>query len=129
MTQQLLDQGADVILPVAGVGAGAGALYAVKTHGNAYLIGVETDWAMSEPEYAGIILTSILKNLDVTDVQTVKAIVDGRFAGGIHFGRLETGEVGLAPFHELDSLVSPRVKVDLEQIKKEIIADKIKTRP
>ena len=129
MTQQLLDQGADVILPVAGVGAGAGALYAVKTHGNAYLIGVDTDWALSEPEYAGIILTSILKNLDVTEVRTVKAIVDGTFTGSNHLGSLQTNEVGLAPFHELDSLISPKVKVDLEQIKEDMIALKIKTKP
>jgi WD40 repeat protein len=128
ITQQLLDQGADVILPVAGDATGAGALYAVKTHRDAYLIGVDTDWALSEPEYADIILTSVLKNLDVSEVQTVKAIVDGTFRGGNHFGTLKTGEVGLAPFHELDSLISPEVKVDLEQIKQDIIAGKIETK-
>ena len=128
MTQQLLDQGADIILPVAGDAVGAGALYAVKTHGNAYLIGVDTDWALSDPEYADIILTSVLKNLDVSEVQAVKTIVDGTFRGGNHFGTLKTGEVGLAPFHELDSLISPQIKVDLEQIQHDIIAGKIETK-
>jgi basic membrane protein A len=129
MTRQLLDQGADVIFPVAGTGAGAGALYAVKTHGNALIIGVDTDWAVTDPEYADIILTSIIKNYDVSVVQTVRAIVEGTFTGGIHIGTLETGEVGLAPFHELDSLISAKIKADLEQIKEDIIAGVIKTKP
>jgi basic membrane protein A and related proteins len=44
-TQQLLALGADVILPVAGTNVGPGAEYAVKEHGNSYIIGVDTDWA------------------------------------------------------------------------------------
>jgi basic membrane protein A len=129
LTQQLLDQGADVILPVAGTGAGAGALYAVKTHGNALIIGVDTDWTVTDPEYADIILTSVMKNYDVSVVQVVRAIVEGTFAGGEHVGTLGTGEVGLAPFYKFDSLVSDKVKADLEQIKSDIIARKINTRP
>jgi WD40 repeat protein/basic membrane lipoprotein Med (substrate-binding protein (PBP1-ABC) superfamily) len=128
MTQQLLDQGADIILPVAGTDAGAGALYEVKTDGNAYVIGVDTDWAVTDPEYTDIILTSITKNYDVSVVHTVKAIVDATFTGGVHVGTLETGEVGLAPFHEFDSLISAKVKAKLEQIEKDIIAGKIKTK-
>ena len=70
-----------------------------------------------------------MKNLDVSVVQTVKAIEEGKFTGGVHVGTLESGDVGLAPFHELDSLVSDEVKADLEQLKKDIIAGKIKTKP
>ena len=129
MTQRLLEQGADVILPVAGTSVGAGALYVVKTHGNAYIIGVDTDWSMTNPEYTDIILTSITKNYDVSLVQVVEAIEEGTFTGGMHIGTLETGEVGLAPFHQFESLISAKVKADLEQIKADIIAGKIKTKP
>jgi basic membrane protein A and related proteins len=129
LTQQLLDQGADVILPVAGTGAGAGALYAVQTHGSAFLIGVDTDWTVTFPEYKDIMLTSIMKNFDVSVVQTVKAIEEATFTGGIHAGTLETGEVGLAPFSEFDSLITDKVKADLEQIKADIIVGKIQTKP
>ena len=129
ITQQLLIQGADVILPVAGTDAGAGALYAVKIHRNAYLIGVDTDWAITNPEYADIVLTSIMKNLDVSVVRAVKAIEQGSFDGGMHVGTLATGEVGLAAFYELDPLISAKVKANLEQIRKDIIAGIIKTKP
>jgi hypothetical protein len=42
---------------------------------------------------------------------------------------LENGEVGISPFHNLDALVSAKVKADLEQIVADIRAGKIKTRP
>jgi basic membrane protein A len=84
---------------------------------------------VTSPEYVDIILTSIVKNYDVSVVQAVKAIMNGTFNGGLHVGTLETGEVGLAPFYEFDSLISEKVKTDLEQIKADIIAGKIKTKP
>ncbi len=129
ITQKLLDQGADIILPVAGTSVGPGAAYAVKSHGDAYIIGVDTDWFITEAEFADIVLTSILKNYDESVLQAVEAIEDGAFTGGIHIGTLETGEVGLAPFHQFDSIISPKVKAELEQIRADIIAGKIKTKP
>jgi basic membrane protein A len=129
ITHQLLGQGADIILPVAGTNVGPGAANAVQTHGNAYIIGVDTDWTVTSPEYTDIVLTSIVKNYDVSVVHAIKGVVDGTFNGGIHVGTLETNEVGLAPFHEFDSLISDEVKAELEQIKQDIIAGKIKTKP
>ncbi len=129
LTQQLLNEGADIILPVAGINVGPGAANAVQTYGNAYIIGVDTDWTLTYPEYANIVLTSIIKNYDVSVMQAVKAIEENTFSGGTHVGTLETGEVGIAPFHQFDAPISARVKADLEQIRKDIIAGKIKTKP
>jgi WD40 repeat protein/transcriptional regulator with XRE-family HTH domain len=129
ITGHLLMQGADVILPVAGTDVGAGALYAVKAQGNSYIIGVDTDWAVTYPEYKSIVLTSIMKHYDVSVLEAVKAIEERRFIGEVHVGALETGEVGLAPFYELDRLISAEVKADLERISKDIIAGMITTRP
>jgi basic membrane protein A len=129
IAQQLLEAGVDIILPVAGLDVGTGAAFAVRTHGSAYIIGVDTDWAVTNPEIADVVLTSILKNFDVSVVQAVRAIEDDTFTGRVHIGTLETDEVGLAPFHELESLVSEKVKAELEQIRKDIIAGKIKTKP
>jgi basic membrane protein A len=129
ITQRLLDEGADVILPVAGTSLGAGALDAVKAHGNAFVIGVDTDWAVIEAEYADIILTSVVKNFTVSVTQAVQSIASGRFTGGVRTGTLETGEVGLAPFYQHDALISAQVKADLEEIRQAIIAGEIATRP
>jgi WD40 repeat protein len=129
ITQQLLDQGADIILPVAGTNVGPGAAYAVQAHRNAYIIGVDTDWTLTNAEFTDIILTSILKNFDASVVQAAQAIENDTFAGGIQVGTLESGEVSLAPFYQFDSLISPTVKAELEQIKADIIAGKIQTKP
>ncbi len=129
ITRQLMEEGADVILPVAGDWVGTKVLRTVHEAEGAYVIGADTDWALTYPEFADIILTSIEKRMDVSVIRTVQSIVDGTFTGGTHIGTLETGEVDLAPFHELDPLISLKVKADLEQIKKDIIAGKIKTKP
>jgi basic membrane protein A len=84
---------------------------------------------MTNPEYKNIILTSVLKNYDVSVVQVVRTITEGAFTGGIHVGTLETDEVGLAPFYELKTLISPGLRVELEEITKDIIAGKVKTKP
>lgn len=129
MARQLLDEGADIILPVAGKSVGWGAGAEVQAHGNAWLIGVDNDWAKFVPEFADITLTSIEKRFDVSIVQASKTIVLETFSGGIQVGTLETGEVGLSPFRNFDALISDQVKADLEQIVADIIAGKIQTRP
>ena len=129
LARQLLDEGADVILPVAGHSIGWGAGAEVHEHGNAFLIGVDTDWTTTFPEFADIILTSIEKRFDVSVRVAADAIANGSFRGGLHMGTLETGEVGLSPFYGLDTLVSDKVKADLERILADIIAGKIQTRP
>ncbi len=124
-----MDQGADIVMPVAGPLVGLGAVDAVQKHGDAYFIGVDTDSAVSWPEYTPVILTSVEKHFDQSVVQAVQAIVAGRFAGGTHVATLENGGVGISPFHTLEALVSAQVKTDLGQIQAGIIAGQIKTKP
>ncbi len=129
MAEKLMEEGADIILPVAGPTVGSGVAAAVQARGDAYLIGVDTDYTVTFPEYGDIMLTSIEKRVNVSVVAAVKAIVEGTFTGGTHVGTLENGGVGISPFHNLEALVSRKVKADLEQIIADIIAGKIKTRP
>lgn len=129
LARQLLDEGADVILPVAGHTVGWGAGAEVQEHGSAWLIGVDNDWVVTFPEFESIVITSIEKRFDISITLASKAIAEGMFTGGIHIGTLETGEVRLAPFHRLEALISDKVKADLEQIMAGIIAGTIKTRP
>jgi basic membrane protein A and related proteins len=128
MSNRLMDEGADIIFPVAGqVGLGAGA--AIRQRGNALLIGVDTDWYAFTPEYRAILLTSALKRTDVLTFNIIQAALDGRFKGGEILGSLENNGVGLAPFHDLDGRVPQTLKDELEQIKQEIIAGSLRTHP
>jgi basic membrane protein A len=72
---------------------------------------------------------SLAHNPRVSVLYAFKAIFDNTFTGGDHIGTLENGGVSLAPFYNLDVLVSSSVKAELEQIKADIIAGKIKTNP
>ena len=128
MGEKLIEEGADILLPVAGE-VGQGAAVAAREHGGISLIGVDSDWAVTYPEYADILLTSIEKRMDVSVVTAVGSIVDGTFSGGTYVGTLENGGVGIAPFHELEELVSDQTRAELEEIGAHISARRIKTLP
>jgi basic membrane lipoprotein Med (substrate-binding protein (PBP1-ABC) superfamily)/DNA-binding beta-propeller fold protein YncE len=126
---QLMGEGADILLPVAGQAVANGAADAVSRHGSAYVIGVDIDFAQYAPGNPDVVLTSIEKHLDRTVVLAATAIDDGTFTGGLHVGNLATGEVALSPFHALDPLIPEALKADLERIAADIISGRLKTLP
>jgi WD40 repeat protein/basic membrane lipoprotein Med (substrate-binding protein (PBP1-ABC) superfamily)/DNA-binding SARP family transcriptional activator len=128
-TQRLLEQGADIIFPVAGSVTGYGALRAVVENRSAYAIGVDLDYLDLYPQFAEILLTSVMKRFDVSVILAAEALAEGNFAGGSQRGTLKSGEVALAPFHEMETIIPEHIKADLEQIKADIIAGKIQTKP
>jgi basic membrane protein A len=128
MAVSLMDEGADIIMPVAG-SVGLGSAAAIKNRGSGYLIGVDYDWYLTAPEYKDLVLTSVLKLMDVTTFNAIKSAMDGTFKGGSTIGNIENGGVGLAPFHDLDSLVSADLKAELDQIKADLLSGKIELNP
>lgn len=128
MAETLMDEGADIILPVAGP-VGLGTLAAVQERGGAYVIWVDVDGTISAPEYKDIILTSILKKLDVSVVQAAQAIEDGTFTGGTFVANLENSGVDIAPFYDLASIVPSDVQAELDGLRAEIIAGTLATKP
>ncbi|MBI3360622.1 MAG: BMP family ABC transporter substrate-binding protein, partial [Chloroflexi bacterium] len=122
--QNLIDEGADVIMPVAGP-VGLGTAAAVKENKGVMLVGVDTAWYVSAPEYKDIVLTSVLKHLELSVQTAAKAVADGSFKGGTQVATLANGEIGIAPFHNFDSAVSADVKKELDQVAKDIIAGTI----
>ena len=123
--QTLMDEGADIIMPVAGP-VGLGAAEAVKTAGNAWIIGVDTDWTVSAANYKDIVLTSVAKNMDVAVYDSIKAVLDGTFKGGFYSGTLENNGVGLAT---ISSTVPADLTAKVEQVKADILAGKVKVNP
>jgi basic membrane protein A len=128
MGESLMDEGADIIMPVAGP-VGLGTAAAVQERGNAYIVGVDNDWTQTAPEYAAIVLTSVLKNMDITTYNAIESAINDELVGGVTVGTLENGGVGLAGFGSLDSMVSSELKGELDDIKKGIIDGSIKTSP
>jgi basic membrane protein A len=129
LAQQMIDQSADVIFPVAGESIGAGALAAIREGRGVLFIGVDIDQVEATPELAPWILTSVLKHSDQSVLHIAEAYEAGEFTGGVHFGTLENGEVGLAPFYENEDLISSTLKAELEAVKQGIISGEIQTKP
>lgn len=120
-----LDQGADIIMPVAGP-VGLGTAAAIKERGNAWIIGVDVDWTVSAAEYKDLVLTSVLKKMDQAVFDATKMVVDGTFKGGGNYvGTLQNGGVGIPD----STKMSDELKKEVEQVKADIIAGKIKTSP
>ena len=104
IAESMIDEGADIIMPVAGpVGLGTAAACKDKGcmvdrcgHGP-----VRVARRSSRMSY----LTSVMKNMDVAVFNAIKAVADGTFKGGTYVGTLKDDGVGIAPFHDFESKV------------------------
>jgi basic membrane protein A and related proteins len=117
----LVQEGADIIMPVAGpVGLGSAAY--CQTSAKCLIIGVDTDWFVSANEYASVILSSVQKKVDVAVFKSIQDVVDGKFTGGTVNYALADGGVDLAPFHNFDSQVPQSLKDEIAQAKVDLIS-------
>ncbi len=126
ITQAFMQQGADIVFPVAGsTGLGSGAA-AQASGGKLNLIWVDTDGCESAQQYCKFFITSVTKNITDSVAKYVTEAADGNFPTGNYIGDLKNDGVGLAPFHEFESKVPADLKKELDQIKQDIISGKIK---
>ncbi len=108
--KQAIDQGADVVFGAGGK-TGNGALIEVASNEGVFCIGVDTDQWETVPEAHPCLVSSAMKLITPGVFDLIKASQDGAFPAGNFLG-----EVGLAPFHDLDSQVSDEIKAKLEEI-------------
>ena len=127
LTAGFIQEGADIIVPVAGpVGLGAAAAVQEAKAQGVMLIGVDTDQFVSAPEYGDVTLTSILKRIDNAVKASVQAAADGSFKGGVYVGTLANEGVGLAPFHDFDAAVSAELKAAISDLATKISGGTVK---
>jgi basic membrane protein A len=119
LAQGFIDQGADIIMPVAGpVGLGAAA---AAQSGDAKIIWVDSDGFLTT-EYGDIIITSVMKEIGPAVFDTVSESVDGNFTNEPYVGTLENEGVGLAPFHDFEDAVPTELQDKLAEYQEQIIA-------
>jgi basic membrane protein A len=120
-------QDADVIFPVAG-GLFSATSEAINESGkDVVFIGVDKDIAVTSPEYADQVLTSVLKKMTDAVYDVIAEQVDGaEFSGEPYVGTLENEGTDLADFGAFDSKISDETKAKLEELKAGIIAGDIK---
>ncbi len=114
--QGLIDQDADVLLPVGGP-IYQSAAEAIRDSGrDIALLGVDSDVYVSDPSVADLLLTSVLKNIAVGVYDVVIAAAEGNFENSPYVGTLDNGGVGLASFHDFESLVSGELSGEIDGV-------------
>jgi basic membrane protein A len=127
---QAIDQGADVIFSGGGKTGNGGLQEVAKrtTEANPlYCIGVDTDQWFTVPEAQPCLVTSALKKITDGVAELIRGVAKKTATPG-NF----VGEVGLASFHDFDTLVTDALKKELAQIEAELSEGKLKsdgTRP
>src|SRR5205823_7723311 len=98
-------------------------LLAVADKGGSVLgIGVDTDQYLSLPEADSIMVSSAMKLIVPGVFKIIKSAQDGSFKGGN-----VKGDVGLAPYHDLDSKIPADVKQKMTQVISDVVGGKTKT--
>ncbi len=120
LATEMIQQGADIIMPVAGP-VGLGAAAAAKVNGNTLIIGVDSDWVQSASEYKDIVLTSVMKDISHAVYDTVMEASAGNWTSDNYVGTLANAGVGLAPFYDFESQLPDGLTDELDELKQDII--------
>lgn len=122
ITQTFLDDGADIVMPVAGP-VGAGTIAAVKdAGGDASIIWVDTDGCVSVADSCQYFLTSVQKKMDTAVYDTIKATEEGSFDNTAYVGTLENKGVDIAPYHDHEGDVPEELTAKIEEYRQKIIS-------
>jgi len=118
--RSMMDQGADVIFGCGSV-TGNGAVTAAAQAG-AYAIGVDTDQYLTLPNAALRMISSAMKLITPGVFELIKLSKAGNFPSGNYFG-----DVGYAPFHDLENEVPAEVQATMEEINAGLLNGSIET--
>lgn len=117
----MIDKGADVVFGAGGA-TGNGAIFAAKERSIA-AIGVDADQYLTiGDQYKDALASSAMKLLDSGVYDLIKQAGAGTFKGGNY-----VGEVGLAPFHDMEGKIPAEAKTKLQEIDKGLKDGTIKT--
>jgi basic membrane protein A len=123
--QTLLDNGVDIVNPVAG-GTGNGTIESMHTAGK-WAIGVDTDQYISiGPPTNAALLTSSQKAIDVSVLDFFKSSSGGTLGGKDYSGTLANSGVLLSPFHDYDSQITQGTKDELAALKDALVSGSVK---
>jgi basic membrane protein A len=116
-----IGRGADVVFHAAGT-TGNGVIEAAREKG-VYAIGVDSNQNHMAP---GTMLTSMEKRVDRAVFATIRALKEGRFAGGVQEFGLDTGGVGYSLDAHNAALLTPAMRATADSLAAEIIAGRLR---
>jgi len=130
VTQTFINEGADVIFPVAG-NVGLGAAKAVQdadnSGGHVNMLWVDTDGCISAAQYCKYMISSVTKGIQAAVKGAVTSAAGGTFQGGTYVGTLANGGAVLSPFHDFSGTVPAALQTELKTIEAGIESGSIQT--
>lgn len=121
LATNMYQNGADTIFTVAGL-TGNGIIESARRNGK-FAIGVDSD---QDSLAKGVVLTSMIKKLDVACYDELKAAMENRFKAGPSFYGLKENGVSLSQMKYTRNKISDKIMNDINRIREEIISGKIK---
>lgn len=116
LAQTLVDQGVDIVHPVAGA-TGNGSIKAMHDEG-LWAIGVDTDQYISlGAPNNGALLTSAQKAIDVSVLDFFNQVEGGYLGGKDYSGTLRNNGVLLSPYHDYDAQIPADLKSGIEALR------------
>jgi basic membrane protein A len=113
--------GADVIFGLGGT-TGNGALVETAAHEGAYCIGVDTDQWYTLPEARACLISSAMKMIAPGVFDLIERSNEGSFPGGLYYG-----EIGMAPYHDFETVIPESVKDSMAELEENLSDDTITT--
>jgi basic membrane protein A len=124
-TESLFDEGADIFIPVGGLIGTPG--FDVARERGGWGIWVDVDGYKLLPEARDVMLTSVMKKMDVSVYSVIKETMEGNFKGCTDYvGGLANDGVGIAPYHDLEDAIPDDLKAEVEDLRQKIISGEIK---
>jgi len=115
LSQGFEQQGADVIMPVAG-GLGAATAGQSMKSGKSVTIWVDSDGFFAASQFKSVLLTSVVKEIGASVKSAITDVSKGTFTNTAYVGTLANKGVSMAPTHDFSSKVSSRLAVEVRQI-------------
>lgn len=121
----LIDMGVDIVFGVGGT-TGSNAIVAAVMRG-AYGIGSDTDEYYTLPVATPHLYSSVLKMIAPGIAELIKAAKDAQARTSAYPSGNFMGQVGLAPYHDLDSSIPDNVKQSMSALTQALLSGKIQT--
>jgi basic membrane protein A len=117
-----LDQGADVIMPVAGNQFTAVTTSIDEINPKAVMIGVDTDVSADNPDLAKYVFTSVEKRMALNVFEVISSLLKKEpFDSAVYLGTLENKGVGISPFYGFEASLSSGLLEKLAELETGII--------
>jgi basic membrane protein A len=128
-TGNLIHSGADVVFPVDGTSGETGSCDATQQARDVLLIGVDTDQHYATPDCEARWVTSVMKVYRRMVYLAMGQVFNGRFEGGVLWGTLGNGGVGLAPFYGFEAKIPAGLRHELNRVRQDVIHRSVSVDP